>query len=55
LKRVESITVRLAPGCTAGSYDRSRMRTQAAGIVARDNAAFGLEPQGYGLANRLAD
>ena len=25
------------------------------GISARNNAAFGPQPQGYGLANRLAD
>jgi hypothetical protein len=30
------------------------MRTSTGGINPSDNAAFGAQPQGYGVANRLA-
>jgi hypothetical protein len=50
LKRLENISVCLAPGISRIVSDAN----PAGGIKASDNAAFGVEPQGYGVANRLA-
>jgi hypothetical protein len=47
---MEIITIRLAPGFVRTVF---KMRDPAASKPA-DNAAFGVQPQGYGLANRLA-
>jgi hypothetical protein len=47
---MENITIRLAPGFVRTVF---KMRDPAASKPA-DNAAFGVRPQGYGLANRLA-
>jgi hypothetical protein len=47
---MENITIRLAPG-----FVRTvAMHDQPGSIKPTDNAAFGVQPQGYGLANRLA-
>ena len=56
LKRMESITVRLAPGCMAGSLRiglecEPKRRHQGAATM----PLLAVQPQGYGLANRLAD
>src|SRR5258706_15867707 len=51
---MENIRVRLAPGIYGGILRSISMRPQSGGIKPCDNAAFGVEPQGYGVANRLA-
>ena len=50
LERVEIITVRLAPGFLRIISNAN----PSGGIKAGENAAFGVQPQGYGVANRLA-
>jgi hypothetical protein len=47
---MKNIRVCLAPGISRIVSDAN----PAGGIKASDNAAFGVEPQGYGVANRLA-
>jgi hypothetical protein len=47
---LENIRICLAPGISRIVSDAN----PAGGIKASDNAAFGVEPQGYGVANRLA-
>jgi hypothetical protein len=47
---MENIRVCLAPVISRIVSDANPGR----GIKASDNAAFGVEPQGYGVANRLA-
>jgi hypothetical protein len=47
---MENIRVCLAPGISRIVSDAN----PAGGIKASDNAAFGVEPQGYGVANRMA-
>jgi hypothetical protein len=55
LKRMEFITVRLRlQELTARPYLQSRMRTRTAASSDNDNAAFGVQPQGYRVAVRLA-
>jgi hypothetical protein len=54
MKRVECITDRLAPGFQGSKLRSISDANPTGGIKACDNAAFGLEPQGYGMANRLA-
>jgi hypothetical protein len=44
----------LLQGFRAGSYDQISNANPTGGIKACDNAAFGLEPQGYAMAKRLA-
>jgi acetyl-CoA carboxylase alpha subunit len=39
---------------TARPYLQSRMRTRTAASSDNDNAAFGVQPQGYRVAVRLA-
>ena len=53
LKRVESITVRLAPGCMAGSLRSVSNANPSGGIKVSDNAAFGAQPQGYGVGESI--
>jgi hypothetical protein len=50
LKRMENITVR--PSSRILRIVSNANPT--GGIKASDNAAFGVQPQGYGVANRLA-
>jgi hypothetical protein len=47
---MENITVRLAPGFD-GIVSNAN---PSGGIKAGNNAAFGVQPQGYGVANRSA-
>jgi hypothetical protein len=51
---LESITDRLAPGVSRQDVTINLECEPTGGIKASDNAAFGPEPQGYGMANRLA-
>jgi hypothetical protein len=44
----------LAPGFQVRKLRSISNANPTGGIKACDNAAFGLEPQGYGMANRLA-
>jgi hypothetical protein len=48
---MECITDRLAPGFQKQEVTINLECEPAGGIKACDNAAFGLEPQGYGMAN----
>jgi hypothetical protein len=41
---MENITIRLAPGL----YGQFRMRDRPGSIEPTDNAAFGVQPQGWG-------
>src|SRR3954449_3604293 len=45
LKRMENITIRLAPGCVRIVLDAQPTRAASKRV---DNAAFGGRPQGYG-------
>jgi hypothetical protein len=48
---MENITIRLAPGFVRIVF---KMRDRPGSIKPTDNAAFGVQPQGYGVANQLA-
>jgi len=50
---MESITVSLAPGFSR-HMAISEGGPEPCGLMAPDNAAFGIEPQGKALANQVA-
>jgi hypothetical protein len=52
---LENITIRLAPGFGGRIFKIDLECGPSGGIKASDNAAFGVQPQGYGVANRVAD
>jgi hypothetical protein len=51
---MENIRVRLAPGIYGRILRAVSNANSTGGIKPSDNAAFGAQPQGYGVANRLA-
>jgi hypothetical protein len=51
---MENIRVRLAPGIYGRILRAVSNANSTGGIKSSDNAAFGGQPQGYGMANRLA-
>jgi hypothetical protein len=52
---MESIRVRLAPGVYGRIFTIDLECEPKGGIKAWDNAAFGVQPQGFGVANRVAE